>query len=171
MKAKYCLFLVCSHGWSLFGDARFESRFKDTYRDAEPVAMRGQTVLCISSKHESSCWPAGGPLVCRGLLTTNDHWQTGTSRWNWRLTVFAWFAFLLSAFLGSASLSGFTATLGRQLWWWGSRKPVCDRINYFFEYQSFFFTPHPPPQVAQKKNHIINMEHVLAKPFKHSADA
>lgn len=154
MKAKYCLFLVCSRGWSLFSDARFDSRFKDTYRDAEPVAMRGQTVLCVASKHESSCWPAGGPLVCRGLLTTNDHWQTGTSRWNWRLTVFAWYAFLLSAFLGSASLSGFRAALGRQLRWWGSRKPVCDRINYFFEYQSS--PPHKWPKKRckyKKKSH------------------
>lgn len=58
----------------------------------------------VSSEHESSCWPAGGQLVCQGLLKTNDHWQIGTSRWKWHRTVPAWFAFILSIFLPSVSL-------------------------------------------------------------------
>lgn len=57
-----------------------------------------------SSEHESSCWPAGGQLVCQGLLKTNDHWQIGTSRWKWHRTVPAWSAFILSIFLSSVSL-------------------------------------------------------------------
>lgn len=58
----------------------------------------------VSTEHESSCWPAGGQLVCQGLLKTNDHWQIGTSRWKWHRTVPAWFAFILSIFLSSVSL-------------------------------------------------------------------
>lgn len=51
-----------------------------------------QTVPRISSKHESSCWPAGGPPPWRGLLMANERWQTGISRWSWCQTAFAWFA-------------------------------------------------------------------------------